>query len=107
VGVPSEFAGGEDEIKVCLVLKAGTAFEPAEFLAWCEEKLPHFAVPRYVEIRSELPRTPSNKIQKYLLRQAGVSGEVWDRVKTGYQLRAELDKAGRRGTSPAPGRSTS
>ena len=80
VAVPSEFAGGEDEVKICLVLKAGAAFEPEGFLAWCEEKLPHFAVPRYVEVVAELPKTPSNKVQKYLLRQAGVSGTVWDRA---------------------------
>ncbi|MEK7880246.1 MAG: ATP-dependent acyl-CoA ligase, partial [candidate division NC10 bacterium] len=96
VAVPSEFIGGEDEIKVSLVLKAGARLGPEQFLAWCEEKLPHFAVPRYVEVRAELPKTPSSKVQKYLLRQAGVSGEVWDRVKAGYQLRAEMEKAERK-----------
>jgi crotonobetaine/carnitine-CoA ligase len=93
VAVPSEYVGGEDEIKVSLVLKARERLVPEEFLAWCEEKLPYFAVPRYVEVRAELPKTPSNKVQKYLLRQAGVSGEVWDRVKAGYRLKEEVKKA--------------
>jgi crotonobetaine/carnitine-CoA ligase len=101
VAVPSEFAGGEDEIKVCLVLREGTRVVPEEFLAWCEEKLPYFAVPRYVEMVPELPKTPSNKVQKYLLRQAGITHSTWDRVKAGYELREEARKAEakrRRGT---------
>ena len=79
-----------------LVPKAGARLGPEEFLAWCEEKLPHFAVPRYVEVKAELPKTPSNKVQKFLLRQAGVLGDVWDRVKAGYRLRAEMEKAEQR-----------
>ncbi|MFQ5898961.1 MAG: AMP-binding protein [Candidatus Methylomirabilia bacterium] len=93
VAVPSEFAGGEDEIKACLALREGAGLVPQEFLAWCEERLPYFAVPRYVEIVPTLPRTPSNKIQKYLLRQSGVTAATWDRVNAGYQLKEEVRKA--------------
>ncbi len=93
VAVPSEFAGGEDEIKACLVLREGAALSLEEFLAWCEEKLPPFAVPRYIDLVPELPKTPSNKVQKYLLRQAGVTSSTWDRVKAGYQLREEVRRA--------------
>ncbi|MFQ5829538.1 MAG: AMP-binding protein [Candidatus Methylomirabilia bacterium] len=93
VAVPSEFAGGEDEIKACLVLSEGAELVPEEFVAWCEEKLPYFAVPRYVEILSALPKTPSNKVQKYLLRQTAVTATIWDRVGAGYQLKEEVRKA--------------
>ena len=91
MAVPLGIEGGEDEIKVCLVLRAGRALVPEEFLAWCEARLPHFAVPRYLEVLPELPRTPNNKIQKYLLRRSG--GAAWDRVKAGYQLAEEIRKA--------------
>ena len=90
VGVPSEFAGGEDEIKACLVLRERADFTPEAFLAWCEERLPYFAVPRYVEVLAELPKTPSNKVQKYLLREAGVTSSTWDRVEAGYELAEEV-----------------
>lgn len=99
VAVPTEFAGGEDEIKLCLVLRRGARFSPEEFLAWCEDRLPAFAVPRYLEVLPELPKTPSNKVQKYLLRERGISTETWDRVKAGYRLREELRKAAARGTA--------
>lgn len=106
VAVPSELPGGEDEIKVCVVLREGAALVPEEFLAWCEDRLPYFAVPRYLEAVAELPRTPNNKVQKYLLRQARVAGGAWDRVRAGYQLKEELRKAEdkrRRRQSARPG----
>jgi len=106
VGVPSEFVGGEDEIKLCVVLREGARFVPEEFLAWCEERLPYFAVPRYLEVIPELPRTPSNKLQKYLLRQRGVTATTWDRVAAGYRLQEEIRRAERKrapsGSAPAP-----
>jgi crotonobetaine/carnitine-CoA ligase len=92
VGVPSGIEGGEDEIKVCLVLREGRALVPEAFLAWCEARLPAFAVPRYLEVLAELPRTPNNKVQKYLLRRSGVDA-AWDRVKAGYRLEEEIRKA--------------
>jgi crotonobetaine/carnitine-CoA ligase len=102
VAVPAEFAGGEDEIKVCLVLRAGAALAPADFLGWCEERLPYFAVPRFVEVLPELPRTPSSKVQKYRLRETGAGTAVWDRVAAGYRLREEIRRAGAR-RAPAAG----
>jgi crotonobetaine/carnitine-CoA ligase len=97
VAVPADFEGGEDEIKLCLVLRRSVRFAPEAFLAWCEDRLPAFAVPRYLELLPELPKTPSNKVQKYLLRERGISTETWDRVKAGYRLREELRKAAARG----------
>jgi crotonobetaine/carnitine-CoA ligase len=108
VAVPSEFVGGEDELKLCLVLRPGARFVPEAFLAWCEERLPYFAVPRYLELLPELPKTPSNKVQKYLLRERGVTADTWDRVKAGYRLQEELRRAAARGRpAPSPGEATS
>jgi crotonobetaine/carnitine-CoA ligase len=102
VAVPSEFAGGEDEIKICLVLREGMSVAPEDFLGWCEDRLPHFAVPRYVEVVAELPKTPSNKVQKYRLRETGAGGTAWDRVKAGYRLREEIKRAEARRVRSAP-----
>ena len=102
VAVPSEFAGGEDEIKICLVLREGASVAPEDFLGWCEDRLPHFAVPRYVEVVAELPKTPSNKVQKYRLRETGVGTTTWDRVKAGYRLREEVKRAEARRARSAP-----
>ncbi|HXE48738.1 MAG TPA: hypothetical protein VN663_10230, partial [Ramlibacter sp.] len=46
---------------------------------YCEERLPYFAVPRYVELMDDLPRTENGKVQKYKLRERGVTAQTWVR----------------------------
>jgi carnitine-CoA ligase len=77
IAVPSEL--GEDELKAVIVLREGARTSPDELWTFCEEHMPRFWVPRYLELRSAMPKTPSQKIQKYLLRQGDGQGEVYDR----------------------------
>jgi carnitine-CoA ligase len=76
-GVPSELM--EEEVKVCAVLRGGFSLAPAELAAWCEERMARHMVPRYIELVSELPLTPTEKVEKYRLREAGVTAATWDR----------------------------
>jgi carnitine-CoA ligase len=76
-GVPSELT--EEEVKVCVVLRDGMALTPAELLAWCEQRMASHMVPRYIEYLAELPLTPTEKVEKYRLREAGVGAGTWDR----------------------------
>ena len=46
--------------------------------------LPYFAIPRYIEFRDSLPRTPSGKVQKYELRDEGKTLDTWDREAAGF-----------------------
>jgi crotonobetaine/carnitine-CoA ligase len=88
VAVPSEYRGGEDEVLGCLVLKAGLPRpRPEEILDFCLPRMPHFAVPRYIQFLSELPKTPSHKVQKQKLREHGVTPDMWDREQAGYIVR--------------------
>jgi crotonobetaine/carnitine-CoA ligase len=75
--VRSELA--EDEVMAALVAREGQCIEPAELLAFCESRLPYFALPRYVDLLPELPRTENGKVQKYKLRERGVTSITWDR----------------------------
>jgi crotonobetaine/carnitine-CoA ligase len=77
VGVPS--ALGEEEVKVCVVLRPGERLEPAALVAWCEERMAYFMVPRYVEFRDALPKTATERVEKYKLKQEGI-GAAWDRT---------------------------
>jgi len=86
VGIPSEFAG-DDDIKLCVVLSAGSAIGPAELIGPLARALPHHMVPRYIEIVAELPRTPTKKVQKAVMRQAGITAATWDRKQAGIALR--------------------
>ncbi|WP_072387713.1 AMP-binding protein [Hyphomicrobium sp. CS1BSMeth3] len=78
VGVPSDFEGGEDEVKACIVLRPGSSFSPQAFVEWCRSHLPRFAVPRYVQLYSDFPRTPSQRVQKHLLRRRTDRTDEWD-----------------------------
>ena len=57
-----------------------------ELLAHCIEQIPYFAVPRYIEIVDTLPRTPSGRVEKYRLRDAGVTESTWDCEAAGYRV---------------------
>lgn len=84
VAVPSSL--GEDEIKVVLVLQPDAGLDPAELTTFLVERLPYFMVPRYVEVADALPKTPTHKVQKNLLRDAGIGPTTWDREAAGIRV---------------------
>ena len=67
LAVPSEL--GEDEVKAYVTPREGAIPDPEELVYWCAENLAYFKVPRYWEVRDELPRTPSLRVRKDVLRQ--------------------------------------
>jgi crotonobetaine/carnitine-CoA ligase len=79
--VPSEL--GEDEVKVSVVLKEKQSLPFEELIEFCDERMAYFAIPRYVEFVAELPKTPTNRIEKYRLRELGITENTWDREKAG------------------------
>ncbi len=80
IGVKAlEGASAEDEILVCIVARDGCTPDPAQLLAWCAERMPYFAVPRYVRVMDHLPKTPTERVRKVELREAGVTLDTYDR----------------------------
>ncbi|WP_372624467.1 class I adenylate-forming enzyme family protein [Falsiroseomonas sp.] len=58
------------EVKACLVLKPGVMprdLPPEAVFAHCAARLARFKVPRFLEYREGLPKTPSQKIAKHVL----------------------------------------
>jgi crotonobetaine/carnitine-CoA ligase len=78
VGVPSEL--GEEDIKLFVRRAEGRAVAPPDVIRWCEERLAHFQVPRYLAFVDEFPKTPSERIKKDELSRS-VDG-CWDRERT-------------------------
>jgi crotonobetaine/carnitine-CoA ligase len=76
----------DDEVKVWVVPQDGTELDLGELLEFCVENLPHFAVPRYLELADELPKTASAKVQKFQLRERGNGPATWDREEHGYRV---------------------
>lgn len=87
VAVPSEL--GEDDVLLCVVLEEGASFDPIEITRFCDANMPYFMVPRYIEAMEALPKTSSEKIEKYRLRQwaAKRMDKVWDREAAGITLK--------------------
>jgi carnitine-CoA ligase len=85
VGVPSDLT--EDEIKAVVVLRPGQDPDPEALTSFLIDRLPYFMVPRYLEFAAELPKTPTQKVHKHLLRDSGAGPGVWDREAAGIVLR--------------------
>lgn len=86
VGVSSGLDGGEEELMAYVILKPPSQLDALGVFKHCLENLPRFAVPRFVEIVDELPRTPTNRVQKAELRRRGVSPATWDRIGAGHDI---------------------
>lgn len=87
VSVKAELS--EDEVMIVVVLEADQALDPKDLLAYCEPRMPYFAVPRFVKFVNKLPKTANEKVQKAKLRDAGVTETTWDREKVGYQVKRQ------------------
>jgi len=87
VAVPNPVA--EDDVMAVVALKEGASLDPAELIDFLRPRLAHFMVPRYVRIVTEMPRTPTQKIEKHVLRSAGVDDTVWDREAAGISVKRE------------------
>jgi carnitine-CoA ligase len=76
-GVPSELS--DEEVMVALVAKPEVVLDPAEVHAFCADHLPAYAIPRYIRLVEALPHTPTERVQKYRLREEGVTPDAWRR----------------------------
>ena len=87
LAVPSEL--GEDEVKAYVTPRPGAEVNPEELARWCAENLAYFKVPRYWEVRPELPRTPSLRVRKDVLRKEreDLIAGCYDREAAGRRLR--------------------
>lgn len=84
VGIKGEL--GHDEMVAHVVPKEGMSIDPKEFFKFCNEEMAYFMVPRYLVIRSELPKTATMRIEKYKLREEKTSNAI-DRVQLGITLK--------------------
>jgi crotonobetaine/carnitine-CoA ligase len=87
IPVTSELS--EDDVMAYIVLKPGEKMRHEEIVDFCSHNMAYFMVPRYVEFVDALPKTPSQKIEKYKLKALAERrrSEMWDREKTGIKLR--------------------
>ncbi|MBU9547616.1 AMP-binding protein [Burkholderia multivorans] len=86
VAVP---ALSEDDVLAVVCPVPGAQINPGELLEFLVPRLAHFMLPRYIRIMDALPHTATQKIEKYRLRQEGVTAETWDRERHDVRVRRE------------------
>ncbi len=67
IGIPDEVLG--QSIKAFVVPRDCEPLDPEALIAYCAEKMPRYMVPKTVEVLSELPKTPSGKVDYPALRR--------------------------------------
>ncbi len=76
--VPDEL--GEHEVKLDVVLR-DDALTLAQLHGWLLEHLPRYMVPRYLQRREQMPKTPTQKIEKFKLAAEGCEGPGVERFE--------------------------
>ena len=84
--IPIPAAAGEDEVMVVVASVAGATIDPSALFDFLAARMTHFMLPRYVRVVDALPKTPTAKVQKHLLREEGVTADTWDRHSAGIRV---------------------
>jgi crotonobetaine/carnitine-CoA ligase len=74
IGVPSELA--EEEILIAVVKQ--DELSETELINYCKQKMAKYMVPRYIRWVEDLPKTPTQRVQKYKLKAEGINAHTWD-----------------------------
>jgi fatty-acyl-CoA synthase len=69
-GVPDAFYG--EEVMAWLQLHAGQTASEAEIREFCQDKLAHFKIPKYIWFVDEFPTTVTGKLQKFRMREIAI-----------------------------------
>jgi carnitine-CoA ligase len=78
IAVPASTEAGEDEVMAYVITQS--ELTPEELWEHCDSRIPSFAVPRFLRFVQELPKTPSQRVQKAKLRELGITPETHDRT---------------------------
>jgi crotonobetaine/carnitine-CoA ligase len=91
IPVPSEFS--EDEVMIVVSALHGRELFPMDLFRFLESRMAHFMLPSYIRVMPELPKTPTQKIRKDLLRAEGITADTWFRGDHGIEVRRKKHKA--------------
>jgi crotonobetaine/carnitine-CoA ligase len=78
----------EDEVMASIVVDPKVWQSPEDLLEFLADRMPAFALPRYVDVVDDLPKTSTSKVQKGQLRDRGVTPSTWDRLAGARRERA-------------------
>ena len=85
-GIASDELESESELAAHVILRDGADAGIEDIARFINDNAPYYFVPRYIELVDSFPMTPTNKVQKFLLRQRGVAPATWDRKASKFAL---------------------
>jgi fatty-acyl-CoA synthase len=71
IGVPDARYG--EELMAWVKLRAESSFDEDAMAEFCQGRIAHFKVPRYLKACDEFPLTVTGKVQKYRMREAAIA----------------------------------
>ena len=74
IGVPDEQWG--EAVKACVVLRPGASATQKDIIDFMRERIAHFKCPKSVDFMDTIPRNPTGKILKRLLREPYWAGKT-------------------------------
>ncbi len=81
--VKHEQAETEEEVMIAVVPRPEGSPEVEDLFRTLCETMPRHTVPRYLRFMDEFPKTPTQRVQKVKLREAGVTPDTHDREALG------------------------
>jgi len=80
-----------EEVKLVIVCREGSKIDPADIIAFCDDRMAYFMVPRYIEFVQNISRTGgSGRPVKEQLKP--ITADTWDRVREGVKIKRETGK---------------
>lgn len=86
-GIPSAEIDSEDELKLSVVRRPGSTLTAEELCTFINDNAPYFFVPRFLDFVDALPYTPTQKVQKFVLREEGNTPDTWDMKQSSFKVR--------------------
>ncbi len=68
IGVPDKVYG--ERVKAFIILREGERASAEEIIAFCKERIASYKAPKEIEFVKEIPKSPTGKILKRILREA-------------------------------------
>ena len=76
----------EQEVMTVITRQPRADLAPEGLIEFLDKRMAYFMIPRYVDFDDKIPKTPTGKMEKYKLRERGITPSTWDRVKAGVKL---------------------
>jgi crotonobetaine/carnitine-CoA ligase len=84
--IPVPSSESEDEVLLVVAPVSNEQIDPEMLFDFLVPRMAHFMLPRFIRVVQELPKTPTAKVQKHLLRNEGVTEDTWDRNTAGIKV---------------------